>query len=51
MRDDEELRAGGELFEQLAESADVRLIQRGIHFIHDAEGRRADTQQCEDQRH
>ena len=50
VRDDDELCLLRERLEDLAEAHDIRLIQRGVHLIEQAERRRIRLQQREEQR-
>ena len=50
VRHHDELRLLRECLERLREAADVRLVERGIDFVEDAEGRRVHGQQREEQR-
>src|SRR5207237_8660864 len=50
VRDDDELRAVGELAQRLREPADVALVERGIDLIEHAERRGLYAQDREEQR-
>ena len=50
MRDDDELRARGHLADLIREASDVRLIERRINFVQQAEGRRAIVKDAEHER-
>ena len=51
MGDDEELGRGLELVEQPDEPADVGVVQRRVHLVHQAEGARLGEVDAEQQRH
>src|SRR5207253_6753505 len=50
VRDDDELRAVGELAERLGEAADVALVERRVDLVEDAKRRRPHAQDSEEQR-
>src|SRR2546428_254949 len=50
VRDDDELRAVGELAQRLREAPDIALVERGVDLVEDAERRRLHPQDRKEQR-
>ncbi len=50
MGDDDELGGGGHLCDELCEAADVGLVERGVDFVEDAEGRGLELEDSDEQR-
>src|SRR5438093_718601 len=50
VRDHDELRAAAHLADHLVVPADVRLVERGVHFVEEAERSRFDQEDGEDER-
>jgi hypothetical protein len=51
MRDDDELRPGEEIREDLGEAVDVRFVERGIDFVEHAERAGAAAENRQEERH